>query len=118
MTLKPPRLIPINEVTKTAFVEYNLSLAIALTDLNAPLPPAKSGRPTSMIYDDEAFQIVEPRSFKIEFQDGTEIRLAADDERSKQEWIKVLSEHLGRASEPIPDWATALINSQAAKKKR
>lgn len=112
MTLRGNRLIPYSEITKTAFVEYDLTLAIALLDLNL-----------STVFDDEDTYRSE-RAFSITFKDKSEIRFTADTQEIKLDWLTTLGLLINREGKNVgkgkvaPLWAVALVKAQTAKKER
>jgi hypothetical protein len=103
MRLKGSRLIPYSEVTNKAFVEIDLALATSVIDLNTS--------DSSADYDDAESCRME-RSFRLNFQDGSEISFYADSDEDKRKWIKVLGGLKGEVGEAkAPMWALALRKS-------
>lgn len=114
MKVQGHRLIPYSEITHKAFVEIDLSLATRLDDLNAPTVTTVAGSKRFSTYDDsEPWRM--DRSFKLTFQDGTDISFFADDDVAKARWMKVLLDLIGReGSVNPPMWAVALRKSALA----
>ena len=103
-TLRGNRFIPRSRITKKAYIEFDLALALSLTDLN-----------DVKVYDDTNPHRAD-RSFKISFKDGNEVFFFAATDREKTEWMTALRAVIGGGGSlkgaAVPEWATALLKSR------
>lgn len=113
MTIKGNQLLAWNEITKKFHAAIDLSQAMHLEDCNSDLKDtasdarSRSSHSKSASNKEEEPYTVE-RSFKITFKDESEVQFFADTDDEKADWLRILSQLVGKAGTEMPLWASLL----------
>jgi hypothetical protein len=112
LKLQGGRLIAYNDVTNSVTAIIDLSKSVAIEDINAPAPiVSPQSRPTHLRHTsvdsgDDLYAV--ERSFRVIFKDGSEISFFADDDETKDRWLRELRNLVGRVPKREA-WAGVLV---------